>query len=208
TATPAATEPTPPGPVHTARPTNSTAADPNPANPMLYAANGAQNRIDVFDGSFAPVNLGAGAFQDPLLPSDLSLVPFGIQDIGGSIYVTYAPAGRAAQTAATEGQGAVAVFDTAGHFLRQLVGGSKLPAPWGMTMAPAGFGPFGGDLLVGNFAFNFSEVNAFDPVTGKFLGTLSDDAGNPIRNQAMWAITFGNGGNGGAPNTLYFAAGI
>src|SRR5262249_51982666 len=142
---------------------------------FLYAADGAQNRVDVFDGTFAPVSLGAGAFQDPLLPGDLSLVPFGIQNIGGSIYVAYAPAGRPARTAATEGQGAVAVFDTAGHFIRQLVVGSKLASPWGMTMAPAGFGPFGVDLLVGNFAFNFSEVNVFvpsGPDAGKFLGTL------------------------------------
>src|SRR5262249_24360248 len=143
------------GAVYTGLATNSTAADPNPANPMLYAANGAQNRIDVFDGSFAPVSLGAGAFQDPLLPSDLSLVPSTAQNIGGSSSVPYAPPGRAAQTAATEGQGAVAVFDTAGHFVRQLIVGSKLAAPWGITRAPAGFGPFGGDLLVGNFAFNF-----------------------------------------------------
>jgi uncharacterized protein (TIGR03118 family) len=180
-------------------------------NSFLYAADGAQNRVDVFNGSFAPVSLGAGAFQDPLLPSDLSLVPFGIQNIGGSIYAAYAPAGRPAQTGATEGQGAVAVFDTAGHFIRQLVVGSKLASPWGMTMAPACFGPFGGDLLVGNFAFNFSEVNAFvasGPDAGMFVGTLSDVAGNPIRNQALWALTFGNGGTGGDPHTLYFAAGI
>src|SRR5262249_45014509 len=141
----------------------------------------------------------------------LRLVPFNVQNIGGNIYVTYAPAGRAAQTAATEGQGAVAVFDTAGHFLRQLIVGSKLAAPWGITLAPAGFGKFGGDLLVGNFAFNFSEVNAFDPTTGKFLGTLSDAGGNPIRNQALWYIGFGNsanGGIGGDSSTLYFSAGI
>src|SRR5207302_6178776 len=69
-------------------------------------------------------------------------------------------------------------------------------------------GKFGGDLLIGNFAYNFSEINAFDPATGKFLGTLADAHGNPIRNQALWYIGFGNGGNGGDPNTLYFSAGI
>jgi uncharacterized protein (TIGR03118 family) len=175
---------------------------------FLYAANGAQNRIDVFNGSFVRQTLAAGAFQDPLLPTDLSLVPFNVQNIGGSIYVTYAPGARAAQTGAMEGQGAVAVFDTSGHFIRQLIVGSKLASPWGITMAPTGFGPFGGDLLVGNFAYNFSEVNAFDASTGKFLGTLTDASGNPIRNQALWYIGFGNGGNGGDPNTLYFAAGI
>src|SRR5262249_41036118 len=130
------------------------------------------------------------------------------------IYVTYAPAGRAAQVAATEGQGAVAVFDTAGHFIRQLIIGSKLAAPWGITMAPAGFGKFGGDLPAGNFAFHFSEGNPFapaGPAAGKCLGTLSDASGNPIRNQALWYIGFGNsstGGIGGDSNTLYFSAGI
>jgi uncharacterized protein (TIGR03118 family) len=75
-------------------------------------------------------------------------------------------------------------------------------------MAPAGFGKFAGDLLVGNFAYNVSEINAFDPKTGKFLGTLSGANGQPIRNQALWYIGFGNGAAGGDRNTLYFAAGI
>jgi hypothetical protein len=128
------------------------------------------------------------------------------------IYVTYAPAGRAAQVAATEGQGAVAIFDTKGVFQQQLIIGSKLASPWGITLAPAGFGAFGGDLLVGNFAFNASEINAFEPANGKepgkFLGTLTDTNGNKILNQALWALHFGNGGLGGDPNTLYFTAGI
>jgi uncharacterized protein (TIGR03118 family) len=202
-------EATTPGAVYTGLATNSTAADPNPANPMLYAANDAgKGSIDVFNGTFNPVNLGAGAFVDPLLPTDLNLVPFNVQNIGGSIYVAYAPAGRAAQTGATEGQGAVAIFNTSGVFQRQLIIGSKLAAPWGMTMAPAAFGEFGGDLLVGNFAYNFSEVNAFDPTSGRFLGTLTDSNGNKILNQALWYIGFGNGKSGGDSNTLYFAAGI
>jgi uncharacterized protein (TIGR03118 family) len=178
---------------------------------FLYAANDALGRIDVYDGSFAPVTLGTGAFGtfiDPKLPAGKNLVPFNVQNIGGSIYVTYAPAGHTAQTMATEGQGAVAVFDTTGHFIEQLISGSKLASPWGITLAPAGFGSFGGDLLVGNFAYKVSEINAFDPKTGKFLGTLTDANGNKILNPGLWALTFGNGGNGGDPNTLYFTAGI
>jgi uncharacterized protein (TIGR03118 family) len=178
----------------------------------LYAANDAgTGSIDVFDGNWDPVTLGAngfGTFRDTLLPSGLNLVPFNVQNIGDKIYVTYAPSGRAAQTGATEGEGAVAVFDTSGHLIRQLVAGSKVASPWGVALAPAGFGAFGGDLLVGNFAYNYSEINAFDPTTGKYLGTLSDAAGNPIRNQALWAIAFGRGGSNGDPNTLYFTAGI
>ncbi len=178
----------------------------NNSGNFLYAANDAQARIDVFDGSFAHVDLGANAFVDPSLPA--GLVPFNIQNIGGNLYVTYAPAGRAAQINAQEGDGAVAVFDTMGNFQGQLIAGSKLAAPWGITQAPAGFGRFGGDLLVGNFAYNFSEINAFDPTTGAFRGTLTDLGGHKILNQALWAIKFGNGGSGGDPNTLYFAAGI
>jgi uncharacterized protein (TIGR03118 family) len=175
---------------------------------LLYAANGAQNRIDVFDGSFVHKKLPGQAFIDPKLRKSQGLVPFNVQNVGGAIYVTYAPAGHAAQTGAKEGQGAVAVFDTAGHFIRQVVSGSKLASPWGITIAPASFGKFAGELLVGNFAFNSGEINAFNPKTGKFIGTLSNTAGTPIRNQALWYIGFGNGGSGGDRNTLHFAAGI
>ncbi len=171
----------------------------------LFAANDLQNRIDVFNGSFAPVSLGANAFKDPLLPA--GLVPFNVQNINGQIYVTYAPAGRPAQIAATEGMGVVAVFDPNGNFIKQLVDGSKLASPWGITLAPASFGRFGGDLLVGNFSFVASEINAFDPMTGALLGTIPIDVGanNP---GGLWALIFGNGGAGGDPNTLFFSDGI
>jgi uncharacterized protein (TIGR03118 family) len=181
------------------------------ATNYVYAANDSLGRIDVYDGTFTPVTLGTGGFgtfRDPLLPTDLHLVPFNVQNIGNSIYVAYAPSGRANQTGAVEGQGAVAIFDTTGHFIRQLIVGSALASPWGMTMAPATFGKFGGDFLVGNFAYNDSEINAFDPTTGSLLGTVSSPTGQEFQNQALWYIGFGNGGNGGDKNTLYFAAGI
>jgi uncharacterized protein (TIGR03118 family) len=178
----------------------------NSQGDFLYAANDSLGTIDVYNGSFAQVSLGADAFVDPDLPA--GLVPFNIQKIGGDLYVTYAPAGLAAQINAEEGEGAVAIFDTSGNFITQLIQGSRLASPWGITQAPATFGKFGGDLLVGNFAFNVSEINAFDPTTGALAGTLKDASGNRIMNQALWAITFGNGGNGGDANTLYFAAGI
>jgi uncharacterized protein (TIGR03118 family) len=203
----ATVEATTAGHVYTGLATNSTASDPNPSNPMLYAANDAgTGGIDAFDSSFKPVNLGASAFVDPNLPA--GLVPFNIQNIGGNLYVTYSPAGRANQIAARPGQGAVAIFDTSGKFIKQLIAGSQLAAPWGATLAPAGFGEFGGDLLVGNFAYNNSVINAFNPTTGKYLGTLTGPDGRPIFNQALWYIGFGNGGNGGNLNTLYFTAGI
>jgi uncharacterized protein (TIGR03118 family) len=178
---------------------------------FLYAADNSKGTIDVFDSKFNPVTLGTGGFgtfTDPLLPSDLKLVPFNVQNINGELYVTYAPVGHPAQTTATPGEGAVAIFDTNGNFIRQLTIGGPLASPWGLAMAPPSFGRFGGDLLVGNFAYNYSSINAFDPVTGKFLGTLTDASGKPILNPGLWALTFGNGGNGGNPNTLYFTAGI
>jgi uncharacterized protein (TIGR03118 family) len=103
--------------------------------------------------------------------------------------------------------GAVAEFDTNGNFIKQLITGGPLASPWGITLAPAGFGQFGGDLLVGNFSFLASEINAFDPVTGNYLGTI------PINTSSanvggLWSLAFGSGGANGDPNTLFFTDGI
>ena len=175
---------------------------------FLYAANSKQGRIDVFDGSFNRVTLAAGAFVDPQLPS--GLVPFNVEGIKGDLYVAYAPAGRANQIAAPEGVGAVAVFDTSGNFVKQLISGGKLASPWGMIVAPERFGEFGGDLLVGNFSFKAAEINAFDPESGEYQGTLSDNQGITLLNnaQGLWDMTFGTGGNGGRRGTLYVATGL
>jgi uncharacterized protein (TIGR03118 family) len=174
--------------------------------PFLYAANGAQNRIDVFNGSFTNVTSTsfAGKFVDPNIPA--GLVPFNVQTIAGNVYVTYAPAGRAAQTTALPGAGAVAVFDANGNLLRTLVNGSQLASPWGITLAPSTFGQFGGDLLVGNFSFAASEINAFDPTTGNFLGTIPVQEGLNSPG-GLWALAFGNGATGSL-STLYFLSGI
>jgi uncharacterized protein (TIGR03118 family) len=178
----------------------------NTAGSFLYAANGAKGTIDVFDGKFAPHSFGPDAFVDPELPS--GLVPFNVQFINGDLYVTYAPAGHANQIAAKPGQGAVAAFTTSGRFLSQLSDSSHFASPWGITLAPAGFGTFSGDLLVGNFSFKDSVINAFDPSTGAFRGTLTDATGQAIENPGLWSLNFGNGVSGGDPNTLYFTAGI
>src|SRR5262249_31185639 len=88
--------------------------------------------------------------------------------------------------------------------------GSKLASPWGITLAPHGFGEFSGDLLVGNFSYAASEVNAFDPVSGAYLGTLTDISGTTLLKDAncLWDLTFGIRGNGGLPTTLYVATGL
>jgi uncharacterized protein (TIGR03118 family) len=192
---------TTPGAVYTGLATGSSAS-----GPTLYAANGAQNRIDVFDGIFTDVTSTtfAGQFVNPLVPA--GLVPFNVENIDGQIYVTYAPAGPVAQRNAVEGQGAVAVFDTNGNFVRQVVAGSELAAPWGITLAPTNFGPFSGSLLVGNFSFLFSEINAFDALTGLFLGTIPIDPG--AAPGGLWSLGFGYAGNNGNPTTLFFTDGI
>jgi uncharacterized protein (TIGR03118 family) len=106
--------------------------------------------------------------------------------------------------------GAVAVFDTAGNLL-QSINDSHLDAPWGVALAPAGFGDFGGDLLVGNFGSGM--VDAFNPTTGAFAGVITDSSGNPIVNSGLWALEFrtpvaGNANTGSSADTLFFVAGI
>jgi uncharacterized protein (TIGR03118 family) len=181
----------------------------NQAQTQLYAANNAgTGSINVFDSSFAPVSLGAGAFATPTAISALGLVPFNVQDIGGNVYVTYAPAGRTAQTSATLGQGAVAIFSESGILSHTMVGG-QLAAPWGVALAPTSFGQFGGDLLVGNFSFSNSFISAFNPATGMFEGLIPIDAGSGNTAGGLWDLMFGTGStNGGDPNTLYFTDGI
>ena len=178
----------------------------NSARTRLYAADGAHSTINVFDSSFAQVFL-PGAFTDPNLPA--GFVPFNVQNISGNIYVTYAPDGLAAQRGATAGAGFVDVFDDNGVFLQRLVSGDRLAAPWGLALAPANFGVFSGSLLVGNFSFAASEINAFDPVTGALRGTIPVNVGAGNTPGGLWALMFGSGaGNGGAANILYFTDGI
>ena len=178
----------------------------NGAQTQLYAANDAgSGSIDVFDSTFTPVSLVAGAFVDPALPD--GLVPFNVQDISGFVYVTYAPAGRANQTSAPFGAGAIAVFDEEGNFIKQLIAGDRLAAPWGIAFAPPGFGRFSYDLLVGNFSYLHSEINAFSPRTGRHEGKIPIDTGGHPPG-GLWSIGFGVGGNNGDPGTLYFTDGI
>ena len=162
----------------------------NQAQTQLYAANVAAGTIDVFDNTFTKVSTIATP------PIAAGLVPFNVQDIGGKIYVTYAPANLGT---AMPGQGAVVVFNENGTSPQTLIapGPGGPAAPWGITLAPTSFGPFGGDLLVGDFRLN--SIDAFNPTTGAFLGTI------PIEGPGgLLALEFGNGGNGGSPNTLYF----
>ena len=177
----------------------------NRAQTRLYAANTSLGRIDVFDSNFHAFSLGADRFVDPSLPT--GLVPFNVRQIDGNVYVIYAPAGRPAQQMAPLGAGAVAVFDEDGNFIKELVVGSRLAAPWGIAFAPPSFRRFSNDVLVGNFSFLHSEINAFIPSNGKLHGTIPIDTGGQ-KAGGLWTIDFGVGGNNGSPDVLYFSDGI
>lgn len=183
-------------------------ADIGTAN-LLYASDFHNNKIDVFDSGFARITV-TGGFTDATLPADYA--PFGIQalEIQGEtrIVVTYAQRDPATgDEVAGAGFGLVNVFDTDGTLLTDLVAvGGELNAPWGLAMAPAGFGMFSDALLVGNFGDGV--INAYDPVTGAFVGNLQDSAGQPIATPGLWGIAFGNGAVNQPATTLYFAAGI
>lgn len=173
---------------------------------FLYAANNATGRIDVFNSSFAPAAL-AGTFTDPG-PNPNNLSPFNVANIGGQIYVTYATPGPSADEAPA-GRGFVSVFNTDGTFVRRIVDeGGQTTSPWGVAIAPANFAELSGALLVANFHESLGFIRAYDRNTGAFLGTLTGENGGDVNIPYLWAILFGNGGNGGVANRLYFAAGI
>jgi uncharacterized protein (TIGR03118 family) len=177
---------------------------------FLYAADFANGKIDVFNTSFALQPTASFPFADPTIPttSGNTYHPFNIQNIGGSLYVTYAKVGTDGKDEEGVGNGFVRRFNANG--VRDLTFGinnGPLNSPWGITLAPATFGIFGGALLVGNFGEGNPSIHAFNPTTGAFLGTLQNEAGDGIEIDELWALTFGNGGAGGDVNTLYFSAG-
>ena len=146
-----------------------------------------------------------GSFSDSTVPAGYA--PFNIQNLGGTFYVTFAVQdGAKHDDVPGLGNGLVDIFDPVTHtFTRLVTTGGALNSPWGVALAPATFDGFGGDLLVGNFGDG--TINAFNPTTGAHLGALDDATDNPLINLGLWGLTFGNGGNGGSPNALYFTAG-
>jgi len=169
----------------------------NGAGNFLYAADTLNGKIDVYNGSFALTKL-AGSFTDPGLPAGFA--PHNIQNIGGTLYVTYER---------DQGGGVVNAFDLNGNFLRRVsfnAEGGPLDDPWGVVIAPASFGAFGNMLLVGNEGDG--RISAFNPLTGAFAGQIATLSGTPIENTGLWGLSFGTGGNGTDPNILYFVAGI
>jgi uncharacterized protein (TIGR03118 family) len=169
---------------------------------FLYAANFNAGTVDVFNSSFQLTHL-VGGFSDPGIPSGYA--PFGIQEINGLIYVTYAQQDAAKHDdVAGPGKGFIDIYTTNGLLLKRLASRGALNAPWGLAQAPAGFGKFGGHLLVGNFGNGW--INAFDQFSGNPDGPLLNQQGAPIAIDGLWALQFGTASTGGT-GTLLFSSG-
>ena len=182
----------------------------------IFVADFRNNNINVFNDQWKNVS-ASFAFQTPtdlLSTTGTPLHIFNIQDLGGHLFATYAafnPDGdEGLEQINQNGDGAVVEYNEDGSLVREFHDSSKLTekldAPWGVALAPAGFGPFGGDLLVTNFGDN-GTLSVFNPSTGNYLGKLNDLAGNPIAIDGIWGLTFGNGVGLGDANSLYFTAG-
>jgi uncharacterized protein (TIGR03118 family) len=186
---------------------------------FIFATNFHTGTVDIFDLSFHLVHFGHNAFVDPTKGPDAipsNFAPFGVRNFNGTLFVTYAEQDAAKHDdVAGVGNGFIDEVDTSGNFIRRFVSRGLLNSPIGATIAPANFGPFSNDVLIGNFGD--SHVDPFDPVTGKSLGPLSDSNGNPLvlnggfkqtAAKGLWGIGFGTGAGGAGAGTLYFAAGI
>jgi uncharacterized protein (TIGR03118 family) len=170
---------------------------------VLYAADFTQNRVEMFNGKFKAI----GSFSDPTVKSiEPSFGTWSVQALNGKLYVTFA------SLANTHG-GVVDVFDTDGklltpqHFAANAFGAGPLENPWGIIQAPANFGAYSNDLLIGNVA-GFGNINVFDPSSGAYLGQLDQADGSAIAITGLWDLEFGDGTpQGGKTNQLFFDAG-
>ena len=171
-----------------------------PAGNLLYATNFRFGTVEVFDSNFNLVN----TFTDPTVPAGFA--PFGIHNIGGDLFVTFAKQDAAKfDDEAGPGHGFVDVFAPNGDLLQRLASRGRLDSPWGVTLAPATFGAFAGDILVGNFGNG--RINAFAPSTGQFLGQLKSNHG-PLTIPGLWGLRFPTGSLNVVPGALYFTAGL
>ena len=145
-----------------------------------------------------------GSFTDPNLPSGYA--PFNVQNLDGTLYVTYAQRDNATNDeVAGAGLGVVDKFALNGDFLGRVASGGTLNAPWGLAIAPSSFGAMAGDLLVGNFGDG--HINIYDPATFMPMGQVMDASNHPVVIDGLWGISAGNDGSGGSGQLLYFAAG-
>jgi uncharacterized protein (TIGR03118 family) len=175
------------------------------AGPELFAADVANATVDVFGKDFNLLSTPT-EFRDPKIPAGYA--PYGIQNLGGLIYVAYGKQNAQKNNVVTgSGLGYVDVYTINGQLVHHLISGgtgSPLNAPWGLAIAPKTFGPFGGDLLVGNLGNGW--INVFNPTTGQQLGTLDGANGYPITINGLWGLQVGNSAFGG-PSAVVFSSG-
>ena len=151
--------------------------------------------VEMYNGSFSLTK----TFTDTALPK--GYVPFGIQDIGGQLYVAFAQSNG-------DAGGVIDIFTEEGTLVKHLAHGSPLNQPWGFAVAPKNFGPLSGALLISNNINNASTINGFSLKNGQFVGTIKNSAGKPIVIDQLWGIDFGDGkGANGGPAQLFFTAG-
>jgi len=175
----------------------------------LYATDLHNNKVDVFDTNFSLPAAMQGKFVDPTMPA--GFVPFGIQavNIGGTaeLVVTYAQQDGPMHDETTgAGLGYVDIFDMSGNFVSRFASQGALNAPWGIAVAPAGFGTFAGDVLIGNFGDG--HINVYS-ATGTFVSAMAVNSGGTVAIPGLWALVFGDGLTPDKPaTTLFYTAGF
>jgi uncharacterized protein (TIGR03118 family) len=175
---------------------------------FLYATDLHNNKVDVFDTKFSKPAAMQGKFNDPSVPS--GFVPFGIAALDGQLYVSFAKQDSAQHDEITgAGFGYVDIFDFSGNFVSRFASAGVLNAPWGMAMAPSGFGSFGGDVLIGNFGDG--TINVFAPngtALATAVGPLMGSNGQALSFAGLWSLVFGNGDSDKPVTTLFYTAGF
>jgi uncharacterized protein (TIGR03118 family) len=175
---------------------------------FLYATDLHNNKVDVFDTNFTKPAAMQGKFVDPTLPAGFA--PFGIAAVNGQLYVSYAKQDAALHDETTgAGLGYVDVFDFSGNFVSRFASAGALNAPWGMAVAPAGFGSLAGDVLIGNFGDG--KINIFAPNGTELatsMGPLTVTNGGTITIPGLWSLVFGNGDSDKPVTTLFYTAGF
>ena len=170
----------------------------------IYAANFHAGTVDVFDAQYHPHSFGASAFTDNTIPAGYA--PFNVFNVNGNIVVSYAlQDDEKGDDVPGLGHGYLRVYDSQGHLLQRLPHVFQLNSPWGMVVAPNDWGTFSGKLLVGQFGSG--AIAAFDLAKNTFVGVLQDTDGLPIRINGLWGLSYGNGGQAGPTDTLFFTAG-
>jgi uncharacterized protein (TIGR03118 family) len=174
----------------------------------LYATDLHNGKVDVFDTNFSKPAAMQGKFVDPKLPA--GFVPFGIAALNGDLYVTFAKQDAAMHDETTgAGLGYVDIFDFSGNLMSQFASAGPLNAPWGIAIAPAGFGSLQGDVLIGNFGDG--TINIFSPngtAVANFEGPLMSSSGQPFAFPGLWSLVFGNGDADKPSTTLFYTAGF